>query len=487
MKISVLRRSGIFLLSLLTAVTINLFDPTAAVITQKVVAVSPVMSGDYEYNELYYGTVEITGYSGKDKEVVIPSELDGKIVAGIAEKAFYCHEDITSVTIPESVKSIGDYAFCQCTNLDTIIIPEGEQDIGEWVFENTKWFKDQPNGCLYLGENDHIFYSYKGIMPENTRIKIKDGTTHIAGTAFTFVYGDMVKSYEELVSVELPSGLKTIGRRAFQECVNLADINFPDSITKIGDMAFSSNQPWLEKHDEGSVYLGKVLFLYKGDKSKLTNYEIKSGITSIWCEVFRGCEELKTVTIPDSLIEIGERAFFECSSLTSAEIPSSVVNIEYGAFQECKALTKVILPHSIKNIGKRAFDMCDSLKEVTYYGTEDSFNKIVMDEYDRDSITPLLKFLSESANESSVYSQSQEDENTNNDESEKTSENASKNESKVTHEQISRNESETISEQTSSIEENDSFSDSAFLLLAAAVLVVGMIISVVIIVRKKQK
>ena len=370
MKISVLRRSGIFLLSLLTAVTINLFDPTAAVITQKVVAVSPVMSGDYEYNELYYGTVEITGYSGKDKEVVIPSELDGKIVAGIAEKAFYCHEDITSVTIPESVKSIGDYAFCQCTNLDTIIIPEGEQDIGEWVFENTKWFKDQPNGCLYLGENDHIFYSYKGIMPENTRIKIKDGTTHIAGTAFTFVYGDMVKSYEELVSVELPSGLKTIGRRAFQEC---------------------------------------------------------------------------------------------------------------------KALTKVILPHSIKNIGKRAFDMCDSLKEVTYYGTEDSFNKIVMDEYDRDSITPLLKFLSESANESSVYSQSQEDENTNNDESEKTSENASKNESKVTHEQISRNESETISEQTSSIEENDSFSDSAFLLSVAAVLVVGMIISVVIIVRKKQK
>ncbi len=347
---------------------------------------------EYAYQERPDGTVEITKYQGEQQEVVIPSELDGKPVSGIGDHAFSNNRSLTSVTIPENVHRIGSYTFCLCGQLASIDIPAGDQELGEWAFSDTKWLNDQPDGCVYLGENDHIFYCYKGTMPENTTITVKEGTTHIAGAAFTFVDGDMVNSYQQLTAVELPQSVVSIGRRAFQECSRLSSVTIPDGLTSLGDMAFSAEQPWLEGYEDGPVYLGKVLFFYKGDRSSYTELDIRPGTTAIWPHACQESEKLQRLTIPESVKTIGDWAFADCESLTSVELPFGVETLGYKAFTSCTALTTVTIPASVLEWGGSVFNCCDNLKTVYFPGGKESFGRMVMDDYDREDIAPFAVF-----------------------------------------------------------------------------------------------
>ena len=486
-----LKKTGSILLSLIIAVSAGIALLTDTVIHTASITVNAETYEDYLYNNLDDGTIEITGYHGEG-DVVIPSELYGKKVTSIAERAFRYNQTMTSVTIPESVTSIGDYAFSGCTNLETIIIPEGDLEIEEWVFEGTKWLNDQPDGCVYLGENDHILYCYKGIMPENTSVTVKDGTKHIAGTAFTYVSGNEVTSYQELVSVELPSGLKTIGSRAFQECININALDIPDGVKKIGRLsffgcsnlstlhvpdsvayigwcAFSTGAPWVKEYPDGAVYLGNVLYDYKGSKDELTSIDIKPGTTCIAYDVFRGCKKLKAVTIPDG-----------------------IASIEEDAFSGCTDLTTVTIPESLKNIRKGAFDICDNLKEVIYTGTKESFDSIIIDEYVREKITPLMKYEKKSADESSESSQPEEStestESLTSGKDQSSSEQTSNTESRTTSIQASNTESKTASAQASNTKADINSNSTAVIIgIISAVLIVGIIAAVIIVKNKSRQ
>ena len=286
-----------------------------------------------------------------DKELIIPSEYDAKPVTSIGGRAFYNCTGLTSVTIGNSVTSIGGSAFkgctgltsvtignsvtsiggsafkgCtgltnvtiggsvtiigggafeRCTGLKNITIPDSVTSIGNDAFYNTSWYNTQPYGLVYAGK---VAYTYKGTMPSNTSIVLREGTLGIADDAFFY--------RTELTSVTIPDSVTSIGYSAFNRCTGLTSVTIPDSVTSIGSSAFSSC-------------------------TGLTNITIGGGVTSIGSSAFSHCTGLTSITIPNSVTSIGSSAFSHCTGLTSITIPDSVTSIGTGAFADCTGLTTV--------------------------------------------------------------------------------------------------------------------------------------------------
>ena len=207
-------------------------------------------------------------------------------VASIEDYAFIGCSGLTSITIPNSVTSIGDRAFFGCAVLESVEIPSSVTSIGSDAFNGTAWYDawydNQQNGVAYLGK---VLYEYIGVMPENTSIKILEGTTGITGGAFSGCSG--------LVSIEIPNSVTSIGSSAFRDCSGLASITIPNSVTSIGDNAFAY------------------------------------------------CSGLTSIEIPNSVTSIGNNAFYYCSGLTSATIGNSVTSIGQYAFSGCSGLTNI--------------------------------------------------------------------------------------------------------------------------------------------------
>lgn len=257
------------------------------------------------------------------KDLVIP---DG--VTNIGSYAFSGCSALTSVTIPNSVTSIGDYAFKGCTGLTAIDIPNGVTSIGSGaftycpelasitvansvisigsdVFYGTTWYNNQPDGLVYVG---NVAYKYKGTMPDETSVVIKDGTCSIAGSAFAGCTG--------LVSVTLPNSVTCIGSEAFERCSGLTTITIPDGVTSISWYAFY-------------------------ECTGLTSVTIPYGVTSIESHAFYNCSSLTSIIFPNSMTSIGIGAFYRCSSLTTIVIPNSVTSIDNFAFSGNMNLTDV--------------------------------------------------------------------------------------------------------------------------------------------------
>lgn len=118
---------------------------------------------------------------------------------------------LKTITIGDSITSIGSLAFKNCTNLTSITISNSVTSIKYDAFSNTTWYNNQPNGLIYI---NNLLYKYKGTMPSGTSIAINNGTTTICDNAFESCIG--------LASLTLPVQLKYIGRSAFNNCVGSA-------------------------------------------------------------------------------------------------------------------------------------------------------------------------------------------------------------------------------------------------------------------------
>ena len=191
----------------------------------------------------------------------------------IGQYEFYGCEKLNDIIIPNSVTEIRSSAFYGCKNLSNITIPESVVNIGLSAFYDTAWYNNQPNGVVYAGK---IVYKYKGEMPDDTVIEIKEGTKSISESAFY--------QCTNLINISIPNTVTCIKSGVFEKCSNLRNVVISDSITSIGDYAFQ-------------------------DCTSLKEFVIPNSVTSIGSQAFCGCFDSSSVTIPKSVITIGRAAF----------------------------------------------------------------------------------------------------------------------------------------------------------------------------------
>jgi hypothetical protein len=297
------------------------------------------------YNEGdYYGTVNIPATVEYDGETYT--------VTAIASCAFQYCGGLTSVTIPNSVISIGNEAFEDCKKLTSIHIPASVTSIGVGAFWNTGWFNAQPAGPLYL---DGWLLGYKGVGPTG-EFAIEEGTKAISAHAFNYC--------KDLTSVIIPNSMTIIEVCAFYGCSSLTSVNIPSSVTTLGGGVFRDCSSLTSLHIPASVTNIEDALCW--DCSSLASVTIEDGIASIGKRAFYGCSSLASVTIPGSVKTIGEAAFRDCDNLASVTIGDGVTSIGSEAFHYCQNLTSIVLPKSLQSIGSSAFVYCTSLPSINF-------------------------------------------------------------------------------------------------------------------------
>jgi uncharacterized repeat protein (TIGR02543 family) len=318
-------------------------------------------------------TYSITGYNGSDTNITIPSSIDGHTVTSIGNNAFK-DKSLTSVTIPDTVTSIGSFAFYNCLSLVNISIPDSVTSIGDSAFA---YCTSLPNITLppNLSSIGNSTFQYCQAL---TAITIPSSVTSIGSFAFYYC--------SSLVSISIPDSVTNIGDSAFAYCISLPNITLPANLNSIGNSTFQDCKAFTEITIPNSVTrIGDHAFF---ECEKLTNITIPNSVTSIGESAFQSCKVLNNVVIPDSVTSVGDYLFYDCWALTNVKLsnnitkisdfmfyrcwklsditlPNGITGIGYRAFEECEVLTNITIPNSVLTIGGRAFLMCKALQNIT--------------------------------------------------------------------------------------------------------------------------
>ena len=284
-------------------------------------------------------------------------------VTSIGGWAFSNCDSLTSATIPNSVTTISNYAFDGCSSLTSVTIPNNVTTIGWAAFENCSSLTsiDVASGNLnYSSEDGVLFDKNKSTLiqypvgNQRTEYTVPNSVKTIRYSAFS--------GCSSLTSVTIGNSVTTIGNLAFDHCTGLMSINIPNGVTRIEDATFQSCRSLTSVTIPDSVTtIGENAF---SNCSSLTSVTLGNSVTTIGYWAFSHCSGLTSLTIPDSITTIGEFAFYYCSGLTSVEISNGVITIGESVFGHCDSLTSVIIPNSVTTIGEGAFEYCSSLTSV---------------------------------------------------------------------------------------------------------------------------
>ena len=249
----------------------------------------------------------------------------------------YDNDSLTSITIPNSVDSIGNGAFLACNSLTSVTIGNNVTSIGNGAF----------CGCRRL-----------------TSVNIPNSVTSIGGSAFEYC--------SSLTSVTIPNRVISIGSYAFKNCNSLTSVTIGNSVASIGDRAFY-NCSSLTTLNFNAVDCSDFTYNPYDSQEKPPFYSCPISTISIGDSVQRipayfayDNDSLTSVIVPNSVNSIGNSAFSGCNSLTSVNIPNNVTSIGRGAFYNCSSLTSVTIPNSVTSIGNWAFVNCSSLTTLNF-------------------------------------------------------------------------------------------------------------------------
>ena len=324
---------------------------------------------DFQYEINSDGrTVTLTKARDGIEVANIPSivTINGKsyTVTKIGDKAFQWYTELVSVTIPNTVTSIGEAAFLDC-NITSITIPNSVTSIEGWAFGGCTNLASViiPNSVTTIGEQ--AFSDCRSL----TSITIPNSVRTIDFATFDCC--------ESLTSITIPNSVTTIGGLAFRDCESLTSITIPNSVTSVGRAAFSGcDKLTFIKIDSDADVSEADLEFTKNDiryrilsktSVEITYNEHYDEEKDIWISDYLG-----DFVIPDSVemtnntyvvTGIGEYAF-DCSSITSITIPNIITTIGEYAFYNCTGLTSIILPKSVNSINAGAFEECANLTSI---------------------------------------------------------------------------------------------------------------------------
>lgn len=307
--------------------------------------------GDYTYS-VTDGKASINGYKGPGGAVTIPSSLGGYPVTCIGMSSFQC-SDLTTVTIPDSVVQIEDFAFMGSEELTNVYIGSGVTKLTAYAFDmcfaTTGFFVDERNPNYSSDEAGFLYNKDK------TELVIAPKT--VSGT------------------YRIADSVVVIRNRAFDDCNYLEHLIISDHVEKIGDYAFSGNEALSSVHFGSSVTtIGIGAF---GGCKKLTDLVIPDSVTTIRYKAFNYCSGLTgTIVIPNGVSLIEEYTFEGCTALNGVILGEGTTEIKNCAFKGCNNVISVYLPDKLTQIGNSAFANCDNLKLIYFGGSQDRWDNM---------------------------------------------------------------------------------------------------------------
>ena len=326
------------------------------------------------------GGLIITGYNGKDVDAVVPEVIGKTPVTGIASSAFsdskdpqqqaFLREQLRSVVIPDSVKTIGHMAFYCCSGLESVKLPKDLEVLEGNLFRdcgklsvtipkkaraimgqalagagNTvleipgKVSSIDPAAFVPTGWHTSYTTALKEfrVDPKNTSFKAVDGVL-FSGDGATLVSYPGAKDDD---TYTVPDGVTAIAENAFRHNLNLKHIVLPDTVTRIDAYAFA-----------GCHALETIV--------------MPRNLEALGSSAFSESAALKEITVPEGISALPSSAFQICTALTTVHLPKNLKRIDSAAFDRCPALTAISIPEGLKGIGEQAFRRCTSLKTLRF-------------------------------------------------------------------------------------------------------------------------
>ena len=282
-------------------------------------------------------------------KIVIPDTIDNMPVTSIAMYAFFGKTNLSSVTIPACVVTIGYAAFYNCTNLSEVVFAKGSKltNIPDDAFYGTALSSiNLPDAITSIGDNAFYGTTLESINIPSSVISIGNDAFNSTLKEVIFAkdskletIGDEAFAFASMKQIIIPASLKKLGNSAFYKCTNLSEVVFAEGskLTNIPDYAFY--------------------------RTALSSINLPDAITSIGNNAFDGTA-LSSINLPDAITSIGDHAF-KGTTLESINIPSSVISIGDYAFA-FTSMKQIIIPASLKKLGNAAFACCQKLREIIF-------------------------------------------------------------------------------------------------------------------------
>ncbi len=269
------------------------------------------------------GTLAIAGSAFSDNKSVQNIKLPNGVK--YICRGTFSRSGISSITIPESVVTIGDYSFDRCESLVSINVDKNNQ------------YYSSVDGVLF-NKNKTALILYPSARYADS-FSVPDGVVKIEANAF---------ENTKLMSITLPDTLETLGEYAFSYSENLKSITIPNKVKNIPYCAFENSQ-------------------------SLQEVNLPQNLETLSIRSFGKCKNLEKIILPDSVKVIPNCCFEQCEKLADIVFPANLQLIEFGAFMDCSSLKTIDIPKGTQKIESRAFENCTSLETIAL---PDSIKKI---------------------------------------------------------------------------------------------------------------